>query len=842
MLGKKRMYQRSVFDESARGRRLLTDRAFPIVLLLLFAMGESVTADEQAEAASDVVITHGVVADSRGEFTHDSLIGEDGSVFAPAVSGETRRSVRAAPAGVAGIGGGGPHVAIVASAAGDVEDALFTDVQDKLLASGFFEAVTVINAGLETPSVGTLSAYDGILVWTNFDLDDTDQLGDNLAQYVDNGGGVVVAVFANTSDITQRKLGGRWDVEDYDVIEAGLGSVAGSATLGIVSIPDHPLVNGVSSFDGGALSSRPTVGSLLPGATLVASWSDGSPLVALRSDLPGNRVDLGMYPPSSDVSSIFWDSSTDGDALLANALLFVTGQDAIDVSLIPVALSAPSGLEETLDPTTLPGQVCLEGDLPPAFVVELWVSDVGVVNSGITGFYADVNYDLSVISADLLDHGALFPILQEGTIVGGAGTVINFGGTNFDAQGIEPNWARLGTVSFTTVGAGPVTIQTDLGIGGVGVFGRPPPPIEEIALGSVTIDFGDEQACCLPDGSCDGIDGDCCLAVGGTPLGEGTFCQETGACCYDVGGDSTCAELDPECCAALGGLFHGAGTTCGPVGACCFGIIGGACFETQEACCADFAGEFIGGGTVCLGDSDMNGIDDVCEGGCPVAQAPLVYSESATSCDGDGDCANTAICTQGMCYVPRNKYLSFLPGNLGQSVAYRVTLVASDLFPGSVGERWWVVPQDAAGDEAPARLSCTPEFAVWDDFEVVHVADASVVGDAIYEVQAIEAGCDVDDAASYSGSLSLSTVGLWGDVSGSAVKGVPQPPDGATNFVDIQFCVLGFQMSPSAPPVSWLDIDPDAPTGIINLADAFRVVVAFQGGGYPYAGPVGCSQ
>ena len=78
-------------------------------------------------------------------------------------------------------------------------------------------------------------------------------------------------------------------------------------------------MQGVASFDGGTSSFRPTGTLLTGGSNLIAEWSDGMVLAA--EGLPG-RVDLGMYPPSSDCSSSFWDPTTDGAMLMANALVY----------------------------------------------------------------------------------------------------------------------------------------------------------------------------------------------------------------------------------------------------------------------------------------------------------------------------------------------------------------------------------------------------------------------------------------------------------------------------------------------------------------------------------------
>src|SRR5205085_1136784 len=40
---------------------------------------------------------------------------------------------------------------------------------------------------------------------------------------------------------------------------------------------------------------------------------------------------INFFPPSSDASSDFWDSTTDGDVILANALEWAGGCDGVDV-------------------------------------------------------------------------------------------------------------------------------------------------------------------------------------------------------------------------------------------------------------------------------------------------------------------------------------------------------------------------------------------------------------------------------------------------------------------------------------------------------------------------------
>ncbi len=246
--------------------------------------------------------------------------GEDGS-RASRVSLDVHSSVV-----VPSVSGALPNVAIVASASGDVGSPWFTDPRDRLVASGRFSAVSIINAGQVTPSLLELTTYDAILVWSNFAFENAVTLGDNLAAYVDGGGGVVIASFANSSATSDRFLGGEWLARQYDIIPSQGGTTTGTQGLGTIHLPMHPLVAGITSFLGGSNSFRPSNASVIDSASVVAEWADGSTLIAVREDTIGSRVDLGFYPPSDGVLASFWDSTTDGGIILANALAYAAAR------------------------------------------------------------------------------------------------------------------------------------------------------------------------------------------------------------------------------------------------------------------------------------------------------------------------------------------------------------------------------------------------------------------------------------------------------------------------------------------------------------------------------------
>src|SRR5687767_13972870 len=161
-------------------------------------------------------------------------------------------------------------VAICAAAQSSSLDCRFTDVQGKLVASGFFNTVDVINAATSTPTLPQLMAYDAVIVRSNVGLQNSAMFGDTLADYVDAGGGVVVAVFANATTSTTLSIPGRWQTV-YEVILDQSGQYSASpATLGTVHLPAHPIMAGVSTFSGGSASFRPTVTALAPNAISIA--------------------------------------------------------------------------------------------------------------------------------------------------------------------------------------------------------------------------------------------------------------------------------------------------------------------------------------------------------------------------------------------------------------------------------------------------------------------------------------------------------------------------------------------------------------------------------------------
>eukprot|EP01133_Synstelium_polycarpum_P020358 gene20358-24423_t len=184
------------------------------------------------------------------------------------------------------------------------------------------------------PTLDELQKYTGVLVYSynSSAFQDGQLMGDVLADYVDNGGGVVVTVFTNCNNLRNGFLKGRFCDQNYHPINpARQHDTNGKKplTLGKVHHPGHPIMNGVKSLEGGR-SSFFCPGSLHPEAKLVAEWSNNMPLIVDLTKNKGKVVALNFFPPSSDTGDArFWSANTDGSLMMANALAYVGNSAAL---------------------------------------------------------------------------------------------------------------------------------------------------------------------------------------------------------------------------------------------------------------------------------------------------------------------------------------------------------------------------------------------------------------------------------------------------------------------------------------------------------------------------------
>ena len=195
------------------------------------------------------------------------------------------------------------------------------DIANGLIETNRFAGVTLINTSKVTPTTDELMAFDSVMVYFNYGYHDSEKLGNNLADYADQGGGVITMAFESTTRFSP-SLGGRWEKEKYGIFEQSSTDTRNWNTHGKVLHANHPLMENFNSFEG---YFRLNKTELRQGAQIISEWQDGLPLVSCRNDL-GNIVDLNFYPVSNKIMEKGWKSETDGILLIANSMEWVASR------------------------------------------------------------------------------------------------------------------------------------------------------------------------------------------------------------------------------------------------------------------------------------------------------------------------------------------------------------------------------------------------------------------------------------------------------------------------------------------------------------------------------------
>jgi hypothetical protein len=210
------------------------------------------------------------------------------------------------------------------------------DVQSKILATKSFVKVDTNNVanGNPVPAITNLMHYESALVYDDAGFSDPTGMGNALATYITNGGGVVIATFAFTSGLNVQGA-----ITNGDLPFAFASQSDASSQTLVEDVPSNVIFTGVTSFNGGS-SGYDDLVTVINGATQIGHWSGGTPLIAIKDIPPGRMVGLNFYPPSSDARSDFWVSSTSGGALMANSLLWAG-------KVPPIILTGPSNFIES---------------------------------------------------------------------------------------------------------------------------------------------------------------------------------------------------------------------------------------------------------------------------------------------------------------------------------------------------------------------------------------------------------------------------------------------------------------------------------------------------------------
>ena len=187
--------------------------------------------------------------------------------------------------------------------------------------------------------------YDAVLVSDSISFQNRATLGTNLADYVDQGGGVVqmMATMQTGFDLL-----GRWATDGYACIRSGVSNAGSTTTTAIPIDIASPLVQGVT----GITTQYRSLGGLnaARGAVSVWDFTDGTPAVCRATFAGHRRVDLNFYALPLFYTDL---APGDGGVLVKNALLYVSGggivatPPALDFSATGVGIAVTKTLTLT---------------------------------------------------------------------------------------------------------------------------------------------------------------------------------------------------------------------------------------------------------------------------------------------------------------------------------------------------------------------------------------------------------------------------------------------------------------------------------------------------------------
>ncbi|KAJ3450022.1 hypothetical protein M0812_06184 [Anaeramoeba flamelloides] len=199
--------------------------------------------------------------------------------------------------------------------------------------------VDIFDLKKKVPSLEQLQQYDSLFIWfvSKYTLENSKKLGDIVAEFVEQGGGIVIVTYKGlVSSKNNIGLSGRIITNDFLPVEPGRLLRAKNdqerIALGEILNHEHPLLENVLAFEGGGCSHRIKT-NFKPGghkSELIAKLNDNNPFISYKQKdkHSGIVVVLNMNPLSGNTvlhgNGKFWLRSTKGFEIIANSLEFVS--------------------------------------------------------------------------------------------------------------------------------------------------------------------------------------------------------------------------------------------------------------------------------------------------------------------------------------------------------------------------------------------------------------------------------------------------------------------------------------------------------------------------------------
>ncbi|MHC4113025.1 MAG: hypothetical protein ACYSUY_18270, partial [Planctomycetota bacterium] len=188
-----------------------------------------------------------------------------------------------------------------------------------------------------------------------------------------------------------------------------------------------------------------------------------------------------LYPPCSigAESALGIQSSNTLETSSSTA----TSESPADIAFAMTVLDSPSSSDTN---TVLPTSV-KRLSAGQTYYLELWVSDSGYINTGLTSAYIDLSFPSDAVTVIDVSYSIAFKLFNEESVL--SGKIDELGGSSLSGgDGIEPEWARVAVVEILADATLPfVTFTLSPSSLGVAAFGRGTIPWDDISLGSLLI-------------------------------------------------------------------------------------------------------------------------------------------------------------------------------------------------------------------------------------------------------------------------------------------------------------------------------------------------------------------
>ena len=200
------------------------------------------------------------------------------------------------------------------------------DIKNTLIKGGILsQNIVVFDADVQKPTDSFIFQFDVVFAFTHYQFLDSDSVSNSIREFLQNGGGLVTCYgFCRDDD---------WGCGNQELMRFmpfARGPLLKQAVSDELIVTDHPLIKGITEVKAGGFSPRSNV-TLLDGATLVASYSDGVPLVATKN-VEGHSskvVSINFYPVTSRVHRLGYNPEQPWDKIFSRSVFFACGMDPL---------------------------------------------------------------------------------------------------------------------------------------------------------------------------------------------------------------------------------------------------------------------------------------------------------------------------------------------------------------------------------------------------------------------------------------------------------------------------------------------------------------------------------